>query len=78
MTIKKAKPEPKPERCWWMRGDPVVQLWTHLNGVGTNARVEVHLDDDDKLTIHVIPESDGPTEAGGVTHVEHLCPPEHP
>lgn len=62
------------ERFWWFRGESVAALRAHLNGVGPECRLEVRIQGDD-MTFTVIPESLGPTEAGGVINQSHVCPP---
>lgn len=64
-------------KFWWFRGASVEQLKTHLSGVGPECRLEVHLDGDE-MTLHVVPESLGPTEGGGSTNDSHVCPPHCP
>jgi hypothetical protein len=68
-----AKKAPK-EKFWWFRGESVQQLIAHLIGVGPECRLEVHINGD-AMTLHVIPESVGPSEAGGTTNKSFICPP---
>jgi len=64
------------EKFWWFRGASVDQLRVYLAGV-SSPRLEVHLDGD-RMTLHVIPEATGPTEAGGFVNDSHVCPPHCP
>jgi len=62
------------ERYWWFRGESVAQFLTQLQGAGPECRLEVHLKGD-AMTLHIIPEGLGPSEAGGVTNKSFVCPP---
>lgn len=70
-------PKKAEKQYWWFRGVAVDQLRAWLNGVGPECRLEVRLDDEE-MTLHVIPESTGPTETGGVVHGSHCYPPACP
>ena len=72
---KVAKAKSSKERYWWFRGESVAQLLSNLQGAGAECRLEVHIKGD-AMTLHVIPEGLGPSEAGGVTNQSHVCPPQ--
>jgi hypothetical protein len=61
------------ERFWWFEGATVVALKEQLIAAGDGARLEVHQEPEDKLTLHVI--RPGELAAATPLNVSFPCPP---
>jgi hypothetical protein len=61
---------------WWFKGASVTELCDRLNDT-PNARLEVRIDDNQKMTLTVVP--DGPSTAAAPfdppINESHVCPP---
>jgi len=62
-----------PERFWWFEGATVTALAAQLAEAGEGARLEVHPEPEDKLTLHVI--RPGEIAAAVPLNESHPCPP---
>ncbi len=66
------------EMYWWFQGASVVELNARLNVDPFNARLEVRVDDDQRMTFRVVtPGIESMAEEPDVND-SHRCPPQCP
>jgi hypothetical protein len=74
-------PVRRPRPYWWFQGASVAELLARLTAAGPDARLEVHLASDQKMTLVVVPAVDGESKVRPLDppiNDSFVCPPRCP